>query len=117
MVLRVVKAARHLYRQPQQSLVSINIKKIPLLTPGAGQVIKWETLKTNGLGSIDRNNKATLLFTPPCFTTKSYAKELFPRMIKLQDVSWCQGIPPRHGCRPARIQGQRPIRIQLRCAG
>jgi hypothetical protein len=49
--------------------------------------VPWETLDSDGLGSIDRNNKATLLFTPPCCTTKSYAKELFPRMVKLQDVS------------------------------
>ena len=41
----------------------------------------------NGLPSIDRNNKATLLFTGPCRTTKSYAKDLSPRIVKLQDVS------------------------------
>ena len=41
----------------------------------------------NGLGSIDRNNKATLQFTPPYRMTKSYAKVLSPRIVKLQDVS------------------------------
>jgi hypothetical protein len=40
-----------------------------------------------GLASIDRNNKATLLFTAPYQTTKSYAKDLSPRIVKLQDVS------------------------------
>ena len=39
------------------------------------------------LASIDRNNKATLLFTAPYYTIKSYAKVLFLRMVKLQDVS------------------------------
>ena len=41
----------------------------------------------HGLASIDRNNKATLLFTAPYRTIKSYAKVLFLRMVKLQDVS------------------------------
>lgn len=40
-----------------------------------------------GLPSADRNNKATLLLTGPWQTTKSYAKALSPRMVKLQDVS------------------------------
>jgi hypothetical protein len=44
-----------------------------------------------GLPSIDRNNKATLLFTGPSDTIKSYAKDLSLRMVKLQDVSWCLG--------------------------
>jgi hypothetical protein len=39
------------------------------------------------LRSIDRNNKATLLFTRRYRTIKSYAKVLSPRMVKLQDVS------------------------------
>ena len=47
--------------------------------------------KTNrvdgGLPSADRNNKATLLLTGPYRTIKSYAKDLSPRMVKLQDVS------------------------------
>lgn len=47
--------------------------------------------KTNrgydGLASIDRNNKTTLLFTAPYNTIKSYAKDSSPRMVKLQDVS------------------------------
>jgi hypothetical protein len=40
-----------------------------------------------GLASIDRNNKATLLFTAPSEMSKSYAKDLSPRIVKLQDVS------------------------------
>ena len=40
-----------------------------------------------GLASIDRNNKATLLFTAPRVMSKSYAKDLSQRMVKLQDVS------------------------------
>ena len=47
-------------------------------------------LKTNqgktGLGSVDRNNKTTLLLTRRCGTNKSYAKDLSPRIVKLQDV-------------------------------
>ena len=49
-------------------------------------------VKSTGLGrdrlpSVDRNNKATLLLTGRCGTNKSYAKDLSPRMVKLQDVS------------------------------
>ena len=49
-------------------------------------------VKSTGLGrdrlrSVDRNNKATLLLTRRCRTTKSSAKDLSPRMVKLQSVS------------------------------
>lgn len=40
----------------------------------------------DGLGSKDRNNKATLLFTPPRQASKSSAKDLSPREVKLQYV-------------------------------
>ena len=40
-----------------------------------------------GLASADRNNKTTLPLTAPYRMTKSYAKVLSPRMVKLQDVS------------------------------
>ena len=43
--------------------------------------------KKRGLASVDRNNKTTLLLTAPYSMTKSYAKGLSPRMVKLQDVS------------------------------
>ena len=65
----------------------------PLLYSARCRRYKWgvlyaKTEKTSvGLGSIDRNNKATLQFTPPSSITKSYAKVLSPRMVKLQDVS------------------------------
>jgi hypothetical protein len=71
----------------------------------------------SGLGSVDRNNKATLLLTPPFRTIKSYAKDLSPRIVKLQDVSEYYGLSPQHRCQPAKIQGQGPIRIRLRCVG
>jgi hypothetical protein len=41
----------------------------------------------DGLPSVDRNNKATLLLTGPCSTIKSYAKDSTPRIVKLQDAS------------------------------
>src|SRR5271154_4061361 len=44
-------------------------------------------LSCKGLGSVDRNNKTTLPLTPPPRSIKSYAKDLSPRMVKLQDVS------------------------------
>jgi hypothetical protein len=59
-----------------------------------------------GLPSADRNNKATLLLTGPYRTIKSYAKDLSPRMVKLQDASWPCGLPPQGRCRPAKIQGR-----------
>ena len=39
-----------------------------------------------GLRSVDRNNKATLPRTRPCDAIKSYAKDLPPRMVKLQSA-------------------------------
>ena len=51
--------------------------------------------KRRGLASIDRNNKTTLLFTAPCAMSKSYAKVLSPRMVKLQDVSYYYGLLPQ----------------------
>jgi len=35
----------------------------------------------------------------------------------LQDVSEYYGLSPQHRCQPAKIQGQGPIRIRLRCVG
>ena len=37
----------------------------------------------NGLASVDRNNKATLLLTAPPHTTKSYTKDLSQLIITL----------------------------------
>lgn len=55
--------------------------------PSDSLVIPGEGGGDVGLASIDRNNKATLLFTAPYRTIKSYARVLFLRMVKLQDVS------------------------------
>jgi hypothetical protein len=52
-----------------------------------GEVCKKTNLVDGGLPSADRNNKATLLLTGPYRTIKSYAKDLSPRMVKLQDAS------------------------------
>ena len=70
-----------------------------------------------GLGSADRNNKATLPLTPPVRTTKSSAKDLSPRAVKLQSTGSTPGLPPGDGRRSAQVRGQRPIRIRLRRAG
>ena len=82
---------------------------------------RWGCISTKlnqrGLASIDRNNKTTLLFTAPSDITKSYAKVLSPRMVKLRDVSERCRLSLQHRCQPAKIQGQRPIRIRLRCVG
>ena len=59
----------------------------PTLSPAYKTDNRVQIKAKNGLPSIDRNNKATLLFTGPCRTTKSYAKDLSPRIVKLQDVS------------------------------
>jgi hypothetical protein len=63
----------------------------PLQNPGLARVFNGRVFLTNlvrvGLRSVDRNNKATLLLTRPSGTIKSYAKDLSPRMVKLQDVS------------------------------
>jgi hypothetical protein len=59
----------------------------PSLIAPRTQEALWEGGGNVGLASIDRNNKATLLFTAPYYTIKSYAKVLYLRMVKLQDVS------------------------------
>jgi hypothetical protein len=76
-----------------------------------------QILTTKGLASADRNNKATLPLTAPSRAIKSSAKDLSLRIVKLSS----DGEDPelfRKGsrCRPAAIQGQRPIRMRLRCA-
>lgn len=71
-----------------------------------------------GLRSAARNNKATRLLTRPGYTSKSSAKDSSQRKVKLQYVdAEPEVFPTGTGCQPATIQGQRPIRIQLRCAG
>lgn len=80
--------------------------------------MKSTNLDERRLASADRNNKATLLLTALPRTIKSSAKDSSQRKVKLQYVDAEAGVfPPTAGCQPATIQGQRPIRIQLRCAG
>jgi hypothetical protein len=59
--------------------------------PGAPQARSrlpaWEIWAKKGLPSADRNNKATLLLTGPFRTSKSSAKDLIPRVSKLQYTS------------------------------
>lgn len=71
-----------------------------------------------GLASVDRNNKATLPRTAPSRAIKSSAKDLSLRIVKLPyDGEGLRLFRPRPRCHPSAIQGQRPIRIRLRCAG
>jgi hypothetical protein len=87
---------------------------------GASRVcVPWGTnLDDVGLASVDRNNKATLPRTAPSRAIKSSAKDLSLRIVKLPYDGEDLGLfRPRPQCRPSAIQGQRPIRIRLRCAG
>ena len=80
-----------IYFLPLLITFSLSTKIAPLNTLEHARIInggaKIQARTTAGLGSIDRNNKATLLFTPPGCTTKSYAKGLSLRIVKLQYVS------------------------------
>jgi hypothetical protein len=70
------------------------------------------------LASADRNNKATLLLTALPRTIKSSAKDLSQRKVKLQYVSVAnRSFHQKARCQPDTIRGQRPILIQLQCAG
>ena len=94
----------------------------PPRRPACSRWRRWgECISTNlagaGLRSVARNNKATRLLTRPGQATKSSAKDLSLRIVKLQFASWRHRFPRSPRCRPARILGQRPIRIRLRCAG
>lgn len=81
-------------------------------------LVKSTNLDERRLASADRNNKATLLLTALPRTIKSSAKDSSQRKVKLQYVdAEAVVFPTTAGCQPATIQGQRPIRIQLRCAG
>ena len=69
-----------------------------------------EVFSTNladaGLRSVARNNKATRLLTRPGQTTKSSAKDLSLRIVKLQFVSLTPGFTPGASRRPAKVQGR-----------
>ena len=64
-----------------------NPSQSPEGEPGMGVFVIKTDVKKRGLASADRNNKTTLLFTAPREMSKSYAKDLSPRIVKLQDVS------------------------------
>jgi hypothetical protein len=59
-----------------------------------------------GWASIDRNNKATLRFTAPGRASKSSAKVLSPREVKLQSASWPPTLRGGGRRRPAKVQGR-----------
>ena len=69
---------------------TVQLPTSPGIPPSVGSP-KAPYQRTNqgstGLRSVDRNNKATRLLTRPDATTKSYAKDLSPRMVKLQCAS------------------------------
>jgi len=48
-----------------------------------------------GLPSADRNNLATLLLTGPFRTAKSSAKDLIPRVSKLQYANYYRSLRER----------------------
>jgi hypothetical protein len=55
----------------------------------------WEIEAKKGLPSADRNNKATLLLTGPFRTAKSSAKDLIPRVSKLQYANYHRPLRER----------------------
>ena len=68
--------------------ITIPFSKLSIKRAYNGEFLFKKTdVKKRGLASVDRNNKTTLLLTAPYSMTKSYAKGLSPRMVKLQDVS------------------------------
>jgi hypothetical protein len=71
-----------------EPIVTIPFSKLSIKRAYNGEFLFKKTdVKKRGLASVDRNNKTTLLLTAPYSMTKSYAKGLSPRMVKLQDVS------------------------------
>ncbi|KAI1769728.1 hypothetical protein F4818DRAFT_435407, partial [Hypoxylon cercidicola] len=63
-------------------------------------------LGKKGLPSADRNNKATLLLTGPFCTAKSSAKDLIPRVFKLQYAKYLQAASDLQGQSPAKMRGR-----------
>ena len=72
---------------PQVEGLDDSLPRSPEGEPGMGVFVIKTDVKKRGLASADRNNKTTLPLTAPYSMTKSYAKGLSPRMVKLQDVS------------------------------
>src|SRR4029434_8643697 len=58
----------------------------------------------DGLPSADRNNKATLLLAGPFRTTKSSAKDLIPRVPKLQYANYRRPLRGRRRNRLLRYE-------------
>ena len=82
----------------------------PFNDPPIRRINQWGRYLTNladaGLRSVARNNKATRLLTRPGQTTKSSAKDLSLRIVKLQFVSSTPGLLPGIGRQPAKVQGR-----------
>ncbi|KAF3268496.1 hypothetical protein TWF970_001367, partial [Orbilia oligospora] len=73
-------------------------------------------LGSEGLASADRNNKATLLLTAPCLTLKSSARDLFPRMVKLQYADReTRTFDWGTRCQPAMTHGRSLFLYEYRC--
>ena len=105
---------------PRAGLPPIGGTPPPLAASQAGKSTKWEGLSTKlaaGLRSVARNYKATRLLTRPGQSTKSSAKDSILRTVKLQYTSQQPLLLRGCRCRSAKVLGQRPIRIRLRCAG
>ncbi|KAF1108830.1 hypothetical protein B8V09_00430 [Streptococcus agalactiae] len=75
-------------------------------------------LGSEGLASADRNNKATLLLTAPCLTLKSSARDLFPRMVKLQYADReTRAFDRGTRCQPAMTHGLSLFLYEYGCVG
>jgi hypothetical protein len=76
----------------------------PLRTHLGPETPHWEIEAEKGLPSADRNNKATLLLTGPFRTAKSSAKDLIPRVSKLQYANYHRPLPGRRRNRLLRYE-------------
>ena len=72
-------------------------------SPGYSEKI-GEIEAKEGLPSADRNNKATLLLTGPFRTSKSSAKDLTPRVSKLQYANHRRPLRDRRDVRLLRYE-------------
>ena len=97
------------------------VRRLPLRPAAGGRCTKGgvclQIKLAAGLRSVARNYKATRLLTRPGQATKSSAKDSSLRAVKLQYASWRPRLPRDHRRQPAKVPGQRPIRIRLRRAG
>ena len=72
----------------------------------AGRGVHEEIEAKEGLPSADRNNKATLLLTGPFRTAKSSAKDLIPRVLKLQYAKYHRTASGSMDHSPAKMRGR-----------